>query len=218
MKVLYLLMILSLVACKETGKETKETPAEGMDEETMALLSHFKELPADTLRVYSPDFQNTDDAFYGEPLDSTHVSTFPEPFYPAPESTTGYFACYQFAIGTHTVGLIVRTPAMYVSSSVKLFVYDIPTKKVTSSMELAESWGDAGDIQEKEAFILRSNQNGVEVLLWDSQSHDNSIENPADTTITTRDRYYRVQVSSQLDTLSDDTATLQAAYKQLNHE
>ncbi len=215
MKLFYLLSVLCLVACKQSGKDKEQVMPDVPDVETPAFISQFSELPADTLRVYSPDLQDRDDAFYGVPLDSTEVTSFPEPISPGPDNSTGFFACYSFPIDATTVGLIVRTPAMYVSSSVKLYLYDTTAQEVTSSMELAESWGDGGDAQEKEAFLLRSPENGVEVLLWDSQSHDNSIENPADKTMTTRDQYYRIKVTSQLDTLSTDGEILGARYKEL---
>lgn len=186
-----------------------------MDEEIIAFLSKFKELPADTLFIYSPNLQDTDDAFYGEPIDTTQTTIFPESFYSGPDNTAGFYACYKFPIDKNTVGLIVRTPAMYVSSSVKLYIYDKTTNKVTSYIELAEFWGDAGDLQEKEAFLIYSAQNDPEVLVWDMQSHDNNIENPSDKTKKIRNDYYQVRITTSLDTISKDTRTLEKRYKDI---
>ena len=208
MKFVPIICVLLIAACNTPSSKLPK-------QEASALLSKFKELSDDSLEVYSPNLENNTDVFYGTPLDSSDISLFRGLIYETPPEPSDFFACYKFSLNENTIGLIVRTPAMYVSSSVKLFLYDIASQTVTEGSELAESWGDGGDAQVKRSFIHKLPDHSFQALIWNMQSHDNSIESATDITVTSKNSYFLVKIGSKMDTISRDSASLAAKYKEL---
>jgi len=125
-KTLIYIFIVTLFSCDQAQKtdtsvETKRESKYGK------LLSKFKDISIDTLRIYSPEYSSEKliGEFVGVELDSTDAILFPndielQHFNDPP----GLYAVYKFPVDSNTLGLITRTPSEYVPSSIKLFYFD----------------------------------------------------------------------------------------------
>ncbi|MBO0357685.1 hypothetical protein J0X19_06990 [Hymenobacter sp. BT186] len=56
------------------------------------------------------------------------------------------FAVAKLPLPSQKTGLLTRVPGMYMPSKIILFVFDNQTGQVTSTCEVAETFGDAGDV------------------------------------------------------------------------
>jgi hypothetical protein len=207
----YCVLFLLLVSCSshpKTHPVTKKQPRHAK------FLNKFKSISFDTLQVHSPDW-NRNDKYYGIPLDSVDVTLFPLSM--AKEHSIAYptlFACYKFPLEGNKYGLIVRAPAMYSSTSIKLFIFDLNVGKLKESVELADLWIDAGDTIEKISWLFKE-QEKIKAFTWIRESHDNDVESLADTTVDRWDYYYLLSISSGTDTLSKDSLNLTTQFKHL---
>ena len=101
----------------------------------------------DTLKVFST--QSLDDStykFHGKKLDSLQLSWFPEKFNFYFDEDQPVYACYKFKIDAFNTGLITRVYSEYVSSKIQLFVYYHPADSIYNYRDLAEDFGDGGDV------------------------------------------------------------------------
>lgn len=217
------LLLLLLAACNEKPDATggdhtvqkEETPAESRN---AGLLSPFREKGFDTLWVYSP--ADLKGEYEGVPLDSAAAVLFPpeiaEKHFSDPP---GLFAVYRLPLAQDVTGLLARTPDWYVPSSLKLFYWDQKADSITSYVELAQAWGDAGDFHRKDAWIFRAADSSLQALVWFYEEHDNSIEMPSDKTKTVRQSYALLALSGpRADTLSKDSAALASRFGHLTRK
>jgi hypothetical protein len=211
-KLFYPTFMLLLISCGHAPESKQITGADPSDK----LLSMFENISLDTLNVYSaPD---TYDEYEGRVLDSKEVSLFPADITDrAIDDPPGIFAVYKFDIDKNTIGLIARTPSEYESSSVKLFFFDKVKKRIAPSyVELAENIGDAGGYMIKDAWLFTDNNHEkLKALLMQEDGHDNSVDNPDDTTTDTWNYYYLLDLSNtaasgRVDTISKDSAAIKA--------
>ena len=212
---LYLILLYSLivVACNSEPKSVGN--AASKSDHSSAFLNKFKLISVDTLKIQSLSQENSKNEFLGNPLDTADAKLFPKEMAEKHlKEFPSLFAYYKFPIGKQKLGLIVRTPAMYIPSSVKLFIYDLNSKTLTESVELAENWGDAGDSLIKTSWLFQD-QNKIQVFMWVNEGHDNSVNNPTDETITISDKYYLLGIHSKVDTLSQDSIGLETRFKNL---
>lgn len=139
-------MPILLCSCGEKNKTEKVVARTVQKSKYRTLLSKFENISIDTLEIYSSE----DFGIYkGVQIDSLDAILFPKEIAEAYFLEHDIYACYKFDIDSSKIGLIVRTPSMYVPSSIKLFVFDKITDNISEYIELAESWGDAGDAIEK---------------------------------------------------------------------
>ncbi len=125
------------------------------------FLNNFKEISLDTFSVYSADHVEADTfKFKGKELDTLYFSLFPKveaqlfDFNPV-------YACFRFRIDSQYTGLILRVPSEYISSWVKVFIWENASQKfVGESFPLAENIGDAGYVMEQRSWLFKS-KNGV---------------------------------------------------------
>jgi hypothetical protein len=178
------------------------------------LLSKYREKSFDTLHVYSPEEMKGE--YKGVELDSADLILFP-PEIPRQNDIDppGVFAVYKFQIDTNTIGLITRTPSEYESSSIKLFFFDKSRDYITSYIELAESWGDAGDVAIKDAWVFKNHQKQFQSFIQVREMHYNSAEDEKDTTVEKWNNYYLLNLAKQGDTLSKDSSVLSSRFKHL---
>jgi hypothetical protein len=179
------------------------------------LLAAYNNIAIDTLWVYSPD--DSSNAYSGRALDSLNALFFPEDMaqrhFSEPPSL---FAIYKFAIDANRLGLITRTPSEYVSSSIKLFIFDMKKDSLTSYIEIAESWGDAGDYMTKNSWLFRDSSQHLHALIDVTQGHDNSADDAKDTTVVEKDYYTLLDLSKpHIDTLFVDKEQLPKQYKSI---
>jgi hypothetical protein len=179
------------------------------------LLVQYNNIAVDTLWVYSPN--DSLKAYQGRAIDSINALFFPsdmaQQHFNEPPSL---FAIYKFAIDTNRLGLITRTPSEYVPSSVKLFILDKKKDNLSSYIELGETFGDAGDYMTKNSWLFRDSSQHLYALIDVTQGHDNSADDPKDTTIVEKDFYTLIDLSKPgMDTVFADQEKLPKKYKSI---
>jgi hypothetical protein len=214
-KLFYLITIIALYSCNKTTETLSSPKIEVKIESRYSqLLKKFKNISLDTLKVFSDEDYKT---FKGRKLDSLDVILFPKEIAEAHFiDPPGIFACYKFTIDSNRIGLIARTPSEYVPSSIKLFVYSKEKDEITNYIELAESWGDAGDVLEKTSWLFRNKDNSVSSLVWVHEMHYNSAEVENDTTSESWDYHYLINISkTKIDTINKDSKMLTKAFRNI---
>lgn len=214
-KLLYLITIITLYSCNKKPESLSTEKVEAKKESKYSqLLKKFENVPLDTLKVFSDeDFK----VFKGRELDSLDVILFPKEIAEAHFiDPPGIFACYKFPIDSNRIGLIARTPSEYVPSSIKLFVFNTVKDEITNYVELAESWGDAGDVLEKTSWLFRNKDNSISSLIWVHESHYNGIEVENDTTSESWNHHYLINFSkNKIDTINKESKVLTKEFRNL---
>ena len=213
---LFLATLVLTLSCKQT--DTKQRPADPpKDSKFKNLLTKYKDISFDTLKVFSAEDPDSKSYKYkGTKLDTTDVLLFPEAIAEQYLNDDGYFACYKFYIDIGKIGLITRTPSTYASSSIKLLILDKQKDAITDMIELAETFGDAGDMAEKISWLLRDDLKKYKSFTWVEESHDHSVEDEKDTTVEKWSNYYLIDISkSKIDTVSKDEKLLTKRFKKL---
>lgn len=212
-KLLYLICLAAVISCGEQQPINSEPAIK--NSKHLKTLAYFYNIGIDTLEVNSP--RDSASLFYGKEIDSTGALLFPEDIRKQHfNNPPGLFGVYKFAIDSNRLGLIARTPSEYEPSSMKLFFFDLKKDAITGYIELAETWGDAGDYLEKNAWLFRDSAKHLQTLVWEHQSHDNSVDNPKDTTVEKVDYYTLLDLSQPaIDTIFDKKEELPAKYKAL---
>lgn len=185
----YLFLALILCACSSKTEDKKEVKEQKTVDQ---LLEVFETVSSDTIRVFVGD--NVESKTYqynGFQLDSVDVALFPKEFVENANSDYGFFACSKFNIDENKTGLIMRTPGEYISSSLKLFVYDKQTKKLDYRLELSDVFGDEGYVMDLSAKLFFGKDKKLKCVLRRATSDNHSIFDPNDTIIdrTIRDFY-----------------------------
>ena len=205
-KILYFLVFILLLGCGYNQKEKFHSSSHKSRYEK--LLSIYKEISIDTLKVYSPE--DLIGEYKGVEIDSSEVMLFPkeivEQHFVDPP---GLFAIYKFEIDINTIGLITRTPSEYAPSSIKLFFLDKTKDLIIGYVELAESLGDAGDYMITDSWIFKDNDKRLMALVCVMERHDNSVDDEKDTSTQEWNYYYLLNLSKEhIDTISKDEKVL----------
>lgn len=180
------------------------------------LFTRFFNIGLDTLEVHSPDTVTS--AYNGRSLDSISAQFFPPEMAQQHSSEhPALFAVYKFMLDSARMGLLVRTPSEYESSSIKMFLWDRRKDSLTSYIELGENWGDAGDYLSKTSWLFRdTSSKHVQALIEVFQGHDNSVDNHRDTTREEERLYSLIDFTKNgMDTLFADSKQLPEKYSQL---
>ena len=213
-QLLYLFTIIIFFSCEEKPKKTQKIVVKTIrDSKYKNLLSKFKNISIDTLEVYSSEDYGK---YRGIKMDSLDAILFPKEIAEAYFLEHDLYACYKFEINPTKIGLLARTPSMYVPSSIKLFIYNKIEDNISEYIELAESWGDAGDSTEKKSWIIKTKENKINALIKETESHDHSVEDENDTIVESWDKHYLIDLSTpKSDTLSKDSELLTKKFKLL---
>ncbi|WP_016990361.1 hypothetical protein [Flavobacterium sp. ACAM 123] len=218
-QLLLLLMLILLCSCGEKNKTEKVVATTVQKSKYRTLLSKFENISIDTLEIYSSENFGI---YKGVQIDSLDAILFPKEIAEAYFLEHDIYACCKFDIDSSKIGLIVRTPSMYVPSSIKLFVFDKITDNISEYIELAESWGDAGDAIEKTSWLIKNPSNKINVLTREIESHDHSVEDENDTIVESWDKYYLFAFNHKLDTINKNSDLLKKKFnvilnKQASH-
>ena len=184
----------------------------------------FNDIATDSFYVYSADITaNPKYEFMGTAMDSVQVSLLPYETRSSYNWDHDFGACYKFPLSTNTMALIARVPAEYVSSAIKLFVFDIEKDSIVKTINLANTFGDAGDVAVYSSYIFKDEEKRMLMLTYYWSSYDHSVYNENDTTIDYWHNYYLFNLTSNsIDTLSKDSATICTNYstilRKLAHE
>lgn len=213
-QLLYLFIIIIFFSCEEKPKNTGKVVAKTIrDSKYKNLLSKFKNISIDTLEVYSSEDYGK---YKGIKIDSLDAILFPKEIVEAYFLEHDLYACYKFEINSTKIGLLARTPSMYVPSSIKLFIYNKTEDNISEYIELAESWGDAGDSMEKTSWIIKNKENGINAFIRKTESHDHRVEDENDTIVESWDNHYLIDLSKpKFDTISEDSESLTKKFKAL---
>jgi len=213
--ILFLLLCIIVNGCIRRGVDDntitheKAAPVSAHQQ----LLSKYITITQDTLHIYSCSEPYADSFYFaGTYLDSALSLLLTGN---KDHQLNSYYACFQFPIDSTTTGLITRTPSEYTSSSIRLFLYDKQKDTIYPSLELAESWGDAGDYMSKDAWLFWGKEHHqLNCFVWQTNGHDNSMDNEKDTTQTEENLYYLVGISKgKSDTLNYHAAALAKRFK-----
>lgn len=223
-----LFLYCSLTACGGDSPETKNSSgyrdgkpsvavdSSGVEKESAysEILKKFKPISFDTLKVYYT-FDQNDKQFSGKELTLKEAKSLPlgitEHYY---GKLSGVYACYQFPVDANKVGLIMRVPAEYESTSIVLCFLDLKTDKILKGFYyLAERWGDAGDFYSRISWLYRT-KNNYRAFVYVQETHDHSVEDTADHTVDDWRSYAIVNcMSPKFDTLSENETDLKMRFK-----
>jgi hypothetical protein len=161
----------------------------------------------DTIRVYSSqDLESPSFKYKGYKLDSIQLSLFPPGLIENVDEIRPAFACFRFTIDPDNLGLITRLPGEYSSTVINLFVYHIPTDSIYFHRQLAEDFGDAGDVFLKQSWLYKNPDGTIGLLVRDDRLYYNSMDNPADTSIDRQTSYHKSILLHDLLEAVDDSA------------
>ena len=222
-KLIAIFVVLSLVSC---GKEVPKTEIkkEKVPEtkvwvsKNQKFLDKFKTIDFDTLKVFSSDDVYDDKIFEfrGKQLDVNDVKLFPKEVRLIDIDKVDAYSVYKFDIDKNYIGLIIRTPSEYWSSSIKLFIYDKNKEMVTNYEELGESIGDAGYHMDISSWIIK-NGNSFKIFEWIYEYYDNSVEEEEPKTPNYKENhYFLLQLNNgKFDTISKNNKQLEKQFSKL---
>lgn len=215
MKLIPILFVFLLACSNRSNNNTTSlivTPQYNVD----SFLTKFKWISIDTLKVYSSEnldndtfkFKGTPLSFRDWPFVKSIYGKFANEFDSSESFLNQFYACFKFEIDQQTTALIIRTPGEYVSSKIDLFIYNSTTQNVSHQIELAENWGDAGDLFERCSFLFKSG-NTLNNYQYNYSSYDHSVEDEKDTTIDEWHDLYHVKIlETTIDTIAKDSTKL----------
>lgn len=215
MKYLPFLLLLFFSACIYSARQHNTTVTIADDtipSDIDSLIHLYKAFEQDTLEILPGAFGDPDTwHFKGTAIDSQLQPLLSDRRY---NEDYLFYACYKFNLDANTIGLVTRSPSEYESSSVKLFAYHKKTKTITFETELAEEFGDAGDVLIKKSWLYHSPDNGWQAILENFSSSQYGV--PEDTVaVESYDYYHLTWNGSKIDTLSTDSSALVQVYKMM---
>lgn len=210
---LLILSLISFLSCSQNSNQG----AVKKESKFSSLLTKYKDISFDTLKVFSSDNTEIDTYQYkGGQLDSIDVLLFPESIANLYGPGEVFAACFKFSLDSSKIALITRVPSSYQSSSLQLLIFDRNTDSITKIIELAELVGDAGDVYSKNSWVYKTTKGEINIFGRTQESHDNSVENENDTTIEVINNYYLLSISNnRVDTINQNKESLTKIFKSL---
>lgn len=215
MKYLPVLLLLSLFSCIDTARQQHVTVAfvpDTIPADIKSLLNLYQTFESDTLEILPASSGDTDSwRFKGIAIDSQLQPLLSDRSY---DKENLFYACYKFNLDTNTIGLITRTPSEYESSSIKLFTYSRNTRTISFETELAEEFGDAGDVLIKSTWLYHSPDSGWRAILENFNASRYGA--PGDTVaVEYYDYYHLTWNGSKIDTINTDSSALVQVYQRM---
>ena len=190
---LLLIFIAGFYACAMNKHQQKRS----VNSKNVTIISLFPEISFDTLNVFS--WSDVDDPKYkykGILLDSTRLKLFPEYLNFTYEASQPMCMCYRFKLDKINTGLIMRTFSEYVSSKIQLFIYDQKMDSIYYERDLAENFGDGGEVFLQESWLYFSTNKKIMCFTEETNLYYNSVDNPADTSVEHSSYYKLVELLS----------------------
>lgn len=204
---LFLFCFLILAACANESENAAVPPPEPPKKKYDSLIARFRKITLDTLKVFSQ--QDLKGEYEGVTLDSfkaRQLRAAMEPGYL--NDQPGFHSVYRFTVDDKHMGLLARTPSHYVASSVNLYMLRTADDSLKHIGQLADYWGDAGDVYTKTSWLFRSGKE-LRAFMQVIMRHDNMVDNPKDTTVKIVKDYYLLNLGyNGVDTLSRDSTSL----------
>lgn len=148
---------------KEGNISTKKNTAHLLNEKIMNF---------DTLFISYTDYEKEKSNFIGDSMKTSEIEKLPKSF-EADSKFLGLYYCGTISLNDSTNGLIIRTPSTYVSSSIKLFIYDTYPDSIHNYFELAEEFGDEGNNYKKTCKIYKDKKSKIH---FDFSEHHSSYD------------------------------------------
>lgn len=191
------LTLFSFIACRDNKREAvvkTDTASKRAPSSVKSFSDSFDSLNRDSLLVYPRMSSNAADEpsypFSGKPLKDFDVrevdtSRFEHPV----KRKMSFFATNKIPLGKDHTGLLLRTPSIYWESAIYLLLWDNTLNKVTDQLEIAEWWGDAGDLVFVQSWLLDLKKDNPKILVVKNITKPKDLNKPS-ITVTT-DTVYR---------------------------
>lgn len=198
--ILLFLTLLLVIACFDKKNERRIKPDTTAKSAPMPLKSfadNFDTLNRDSLLVYPRMSSNALDEpnypFSGHELkDFDYKQIDTSRFEHAVKRKMNFFATNRIPLGKDHSGLLLRTPSIYWESAVYLLLWDNALNKVVDQLQVAEWWGDAGDLVFIQSWLLDLKNDNPKILVIENITRPKDIKNPS-VTVTT-DTVYRYTI------------------------
>lgn len=216
---LFSVVVVLLGACSESvNDEQKDLESTRTEEKSRYahLLKQFKPIDVEIVHVF---FESDHEKFKGVKLDSTDSKLLPIDTRDMDYVMDyGVYACFRFDLDSNHVGLIVRTPSIYESSSIDLFIWDKQKDHITYGFQLAQSVGDAGVASLKTSWLIQRGKGNYLTLIYD-QEFEQDLEDTTGNSDLYWDFYYHLRWKNNVfDTISTDKKLLRFKYRKLLDE
>ena len=194
------LVLLILIACQDNKKDTHikaDTAAKTPPLVSKTLADNFDTLNRDSLLVYPRMSSNASDdpayPFSGTLLKNFDVKNIDTTLFEHPvKKKMSFFATNKIPLGDNHTGLLLRTPSIYWESAIYLLLWDNTLNKVVDQLQVAEWWGDAGDMVFIQSWLLDLKKDDPKILVVKNISRPKDSKNPS-LTVTT-DSVYRYTI------------------------
>jgi hypothetical protein len=212
-RILFVFLVIPFFQCKYPKEGVNKSPESKAEVNNEWLLKQYKSISFDTLMIDPSDKpQDEKYLFKGKKLDSACIKLLPREFSATYSYDSNFYACFKFRIDSSRTGLITRTPSDY-ESSIKLLIFDKKVDSVVGYVELADLLADAGDVMNKCSFLFNDQTKELHCLIWEQNSHDNSVNYARDTSIDLHNNYFLISLAKQhIDTISTEAGALRRKF------
>lgn len=210
----FFLLLLFLFACRDNKKET-QIKADTAVKSPPLISKHFADdfdtLNRDSLLVYPRMSSNASDdptyPFSGKPLKDFEIRNIDTSLFEHPiKKKMSFFATNKFPLGKDHTGLLLRTPSIYWESAIYLLLWDNTTNKVVDQLQVAEWWGDAGDLVFVQSWLLDLKKDNPKILVVKNITRPKDLKNPS-VTLTTdsvyrytiKDNHFKLETKAETD-------------------
>ena len=211
----FILVIFALTSCENRDTLNKEIKEILPPTNYSKIQYLFKDISPDSFYVFSDwSIDQIDFAFKGSIMDSSQILILPYGWIDHYAWNKDFGACYKFPLDSSTVGLIARVSGEYVSSALKLFIFDLQKDSITYTINLADVWGDAGESSVYSSCIIKDKTNSFLIVTYSGGSYDHRISDIENDTIVENWNYYALYKlkNNVLDTISKDSTEIVTRY------
>jgi hypothetical protein len=213
--IFFIAVLFILTGCSQ--QEAPKTIAlEALPKSNYSKIQHiFKDISPDSLYVYSDwSVERNDFAFKGTPMDSAQFALLPRGWMDHYSWNKDFAGCVKFPLDSTKMALIARVSGEYVSSALKLFVFDLQKDSIVNTISLADVWGDAGESSVYNSCLFKDKNKDLLIVTYNSGSYDHRVGQVENDTIIEKWNYYYIYKLSNniLDTLSKDSSDVVNRY------
>lgn len=175
------------------------------------FISNFDSLNRDSILVYPRMSSNASDEpgypFSGKVLKSVNFKEIDSSRFEHPvKRKMRFYASYNIPLGKDHTGLLLRTPSIYWESAMYLLLWNNKLNKAVDQLQVAEWWGDAGDLVFIQSWMLDLEKNNPKILVVKNITKPKNINNIAETvttdsvyTYTIKDNKFKLDAKSGTD-------------------
>ena len=211
-----ILIAFTLTNCTTKQDKPEEIIEEQLPTSNYSKIQHlFKDISPDSFYVYSDwSIDKKDFAFKGIMMDSSQISILPYGWIDHYSWNKDFGACYKFPLDSTCIALIARVSGEYVSSALKLFVFDLQKDSITYTINLADTWGDAGESSKYSSCLFNEKNKNLTIVTYSGGTYDHRVgDEENDTIIENWNYYYLYKLSNNiLDTISKDSSEIVNRY------